>query len=588
MGDTSAPRVRKHRLLRRVFETGDENQPESLSPENSSEEELLLEQRQSVNNLVADHNHCNKIMNDNSQGSASDEGLIDQLDGGNHDSNQELQMNDELSIQSDADSDGKIVDQSDIGSGEQSENESDPESSERSELASNDDNNLSDEQNSRLGDVSGSSAGSFEEDPEIAQLRQWALDSRSPDKHLSPLLCILRQRLLPQLPKTAKTFLGTTNAVHQVETMTDSKNLDGEFAYLGIEEGLRARIDVSLHPNHMIRLDFNVDGLKLRKSSPKDMWAHLCKVYSDPDIYKPSPVSVFYGKGKPKSFHDFFKKFIIEMNHLAENGIEIAGQQFSVVIRRFICDTQARDAVKNVPGHYSSCGCGRCKVVGRMVHDVLVFLDLNCAERTPEGFRNFENVDHHKGPSALLALEPNLDLIHQFILDIMHLIYLGVVARMLSFLMKGAPNSLVQRLSAQQKTELDGRTLMIKKDIFFEFKRKMQSTSNVEDYHAVDYRFFLSYCCPVVFKEILNNQYYNHCNLLHVDTRMLCGPQAVEEPQQARQFMHQFVEESIVLYGEVFCTINVHALSDVADDVERAQCRADLLLLFLMRMSMGN
>ncbi|KAJ8670773.1 hypothetical protein QAD02_002032 [Eretmocerus hayati] len=61
---------------------------------------------------------------------------------------------------------------------------------------------------------------------------------------------------------------------------------------------------------------------------------------------------------------------------------------------------------------------------------------------------------------------------------------------------------------------------------------------------------------------------------------MLSGPRAVEEADQARRFMHQFVEESIVLYGEVFCTINVHGLSHVVDDIERANCSAERLTAF--------
>ncbi|KAJ8668022.1 hypothetical protein QAD02_009685 [Eretmocerus hayati] len=560
MSETSASRVRKHRFLNRVFGPGEDVHPDFQILEDIPEEELPLQQN-------------------------SPHG--------------ELQINDGLSTESNIESGEHDEVPSDIESGERNENGSDVEfghhnpldaqnprsgdesqSSDAQNSRSGNESDPSDAQNSRSEDESHSSAESVDEDPEIPQIRQWSLDSRIPDKHLSPLLCILRQRLLPQLPKTAKTFLGTTKAVYEIEIMMDSKNCDGEFAYFGIEEWLKAYINVNLHPDFIIHLDFNIDGLKLHKSSPLSMWAHFCKVFSVSDVYKPFPVSVFYGKGKPKRFHDFFRKFIIEMNHLSENGIQIGGQQFSVQIRRFICDTQARDAIKNVQGHTSSCGCGRCKVVGRRVHGVLVFLDLDCEERTSEGFRLFEDVSYHNGPSALLALEPNVDLIYQFILDIMHLIYLGVVDRMLSFLMKGAPNSPVIRLSAQQKTELDRRTLMIRKDIPYEFKRKMQSTNNFEDYHAVDYRFFLLYCCPVVFKKILNNEYYNHWNLLHVATRMLCGPRAVEEANQARDFMHQFVEESIVLYGEVFCTINVHGLSHVADDVERANCRADQLTAF--------
>ncbi|KAJ8674946.1 hypothetical protein QAD02_010732 [Eretmocerus hayati] len=436
MSKPSTARVKKHRLLNKVFGNEDESPADEVS-ESSAEEVLPSQERlsgQSGDRSNGFHS-SNRISNSND--SQNDQGPVDMQNDALHRSSEEQsQINyDGLAGQNSSD---QSRESSEVGGGVEVNN-----------------CDSSDAENSRSGQSTFSSDESIEEDPEIAVLRQWSLDSRRPEKHLDSLLCILRRRLLPQLPKSAKTFLGTTDAVYEVETIIDSKGSEGEFAYSGIEEGLRACINFDLHPDHKILLDCNVDGVELHKSSPKSLWAHQCKVFSDPDVYKPFPVSIFYCKGKPRSFHDYLKKFIIDLNHLAENGIIIAGKLLSVEIRRFICDTQARDAIKNVEGHTSSCGCRRCKVVGKKVHDVLVFLDLNCERRTPEGFRNYEDVDYYKGPSVLLALKPNLDMIYQFILDVMHLIYLGVVARMLSFLMKGAPHSPVTRLSAHQKTELD-------------------------------------------------------------------------------------------------------------------------------------
>ena len=48
------------------------------------------------------------------------------------------------------------------------------------------------------------------EQNEVEQLRLWARDSKVPLCHLDSLLVILRKRLLTELPKTDKTFLGTT------------------------------------------------------------------------------------------------------------------------------------------------------------------------------------------------------------------------------------------------------------------------------------------------------------------------------------------------------------------------------------------
>ncbi|KAJ8667446.1 hypothetical protein QAD02_009109 [Eretmocerus hayati] len=537
MPEPSSSRVRKQRLLNQVF--GDGDAAVIQDSENSSEwsSRPSSPQRLHENNPVQIQNFSEKGSRSSSQGSVNKDDPIqaqncqndstnDVIEGCQNSDGSDNQLNELIRHDS---GDQSPINDDELSAQSDDHNDSVESSEDQSESEQNVTNSDStDEENSRSEEGSDSSAEPLEEVPEILALKRWALESRTPSKHLSSLLLILRERLLPQLPKTAKTYLGTTDAVYVVKPMIDSKYCEGEYAYLGLEEGLQACINVDLHPNHIIELDFNIDNLKLHK----------------------------------------------------KNGIIIEGQHFSVQIHRFIADTQARYAVKNVEGHTLSCGCGRCKVVGRIVHNVFVVLDLDCEKRTPEGFRNYEDVDYHKGASVLLALTPNINFIYQFILDIMHLIYLGVVPRMLSLSLKGAPNSSVIRLSAQQKTELNRRTTMIKKDMPFEFKRKMSSTDHFEDYHAVDNRFFPLYCCPVVFKKLINNDYYKHWVLLHVATRMLSGPRTVEGAGQARQYMHQFVEESIILYGHVFCTINVHCLDHLADDVERAGCNLDLLTAF--------
>ncbi|KAJ8677063.1 hypothetical protein QAD02_012850 [Eretmocerus hayati] len=426
------------------------------------------------------------------------------------------------------------------------------------------------------------------EDYEIHELKQWSVSARIPNIHLDTLLKILRQRLLPQLPKNSKTFLGTTKAKYNIRIMTDSRNEAGEYVYMGVAEGLKACLNVNAHPTREIKLDFNIDGVKIHKNSQMTMWPILCKIYSSPDIYKPFPVCIFYGNGKPKNFGEYFVDFILEMNHLMEYGLEIQQTLFVIQIRCFTCDKPATDAIKAVRGHTSFDGCGRCKVKGEKVDNVTVFLHLNCEKRTAEGFRNFEDVNHHNGHSPLLALDPPIDFVYMFILEPMHAIHLGVTPRLLSFLMKGAQNSPVIRLSAQQKTELNRRTKMIKKDIPHEFKRKMPSTDFFEDYHAVDNRFFLLYCGPIVFKKILNDDYYENFLLLHLLIRMLSSPQAAHYTNLARHFSHQFIEEAKLLYGSTFVTINVHSLSHIADDVDNMECSLDEMSAFPYENELGK
>ena len=48
-------------------------------------------------------------------------------------------------------------------------------------------------------------------EPEIKQLQEWAIETRLHHDQLDKLLKILRARLLTTLPKSSKTFLGTSS-----------------------------------------------------------------------------------------------------------------------------------------------------------------------------------------------------------------------------------------------------------------------------------------------------------------------------------------------------------------------------------------
>uniref|UniRef100_A0ABD2WD33 Uncharacterized protein n=1 Tax=Trichogramma kaykai TaxID=54128 RepID=A0ABD2WD33_9HYME len=144
---------------------------------------------------------------------------------------------------------------------------------------------------------------------EIGQLRKWSIENHIPQKALDGLLKILNQRLLPELPETSKTFLKTSSSKYIVESMIGGDDCEGEFTYLSILEGLKVCLNPDLHKNNLIKLDFNIDGVKIKKPSPKTLWPILCRVLYEPDpyVYKPFPVAVFYGKSKPKNMLSFMK-----------------------------------------------------------------------------------------------------------------------------------------------------------------------------------------------------------------------------------------------------------------------------------------
>lgn len=98
---------------------------------------------------------------------------------------------------------------------------------------------------------------------------------QKPHVHSDKLLKILRRRLIPTLPMCTKTFLQNTSAEYLLENMEDSNNPIREFTYLGIAQGLKYCININLHTNRELQLQFNIDGMKPYKSSNRTLWPIL-------------------------------------------------------------------------------------------------------------------------------------------------------------------------------------------------------------------------------------------------------------------------------------------------------------------------
>jgi len=110
----------------------------------------------------------------------------------------------------------------------------------------------------------------------VEAIRQWALlDPLIHHTRLELLLNILR-RDYPSLPKSAKTFLSTTNIEYTIENIDETN--DHEFIYFGIYQNLLRCINLNLHEVNKLELLINVDCLFLIKF--KATMAHLVQNFS--------------------------------------------------------------------------------------------------------------------------------------------------------------------------------------------------------------------------------------------------------------------------------------------------------------------
>ncbi|KYN01402.1 hypothetical protein ALC62_07806, partial [Cyphomyrmex costatus] len=371
-------------------------------------------------------------------------------------------------------------------------------------------------------------------DDEINELRKWAVACNISLIHLDKLLQILRKRLLPQLPKSATTFLNTLKATYNIKSMKGVKEHIGEYVYLGIRNGLDNCIDSNVHKNNTIYLQINVDGASPYHSSTKQLWPILCKVIYDPDIYSPFPVTLYYGDTKPGNIDEYLNDFIEEINLLQKDGIYIDEQKYAVQLKHIICDIPARKFLKQIKGH---CGYAAC-------------------ERY-QSFREQRQEEHHTNISPLLRIQPPIDLIYAFPLDYMHLCCLGIVKRF--YVMDLVFNKTAVKLKSSLREELFKQITSIKYFVPDEFQRKPRPF--VPNMKASELRFLVLYAGPVIFKNILNPNLYDHFLLLHVALRILCMKNAQSYLKKYFLLLPQF-------YGEESHVLNAHYLLHLADDVQ--------------------
>lgn len=417
----------------------------------------------------------------------------------------------------------------------------------------------------------------------IDKIRQWALiNPPLPHTRLEQLMDILREQY-SDLPKSAKTFLGTNTTEHKIENF----GKDGEFAYFGIRTNLEKCINIKLHETNDIKLLFNVDGVPLFKSSRKQLWPILCQVFSHHNYYKPFVVAIYCGNSKPSDVDRFFAKFIEEINELLKTGIMINNRLFKVSIKGFVCDRPARSLLKFMKNHGGYYACERCTVKGKRYKKRTVYpLTNNCEPRTDESFRNQSNSEHHTGTTPLLLIEPKVDLVNQFVLDSMHLLFLGVMKKLLECWIDGTINKKL-KISNLDKTRLSGLLTQIK--VPSEFQRSTRSLADFHKFKSTEFQFLLLYAGPVVFKKMLSDTVYKHFLLLHVGCRILCSSEiAVQKSEHAKFFLTSFVRIAPLIYTLQFLVGNIHNLYHLADDVAYMQCCLSVMSSYSFENLLGK
>ncbi len=389
-----------------------------------------------------------------------------------------------------------------------------------------------------------------------SSIKNWSTRHKITQSALSDLLKVLHQHsCFKHFPQDARSFLSTPRKteVTRVEP--------GQYIHFGMKSTLSKLL--YQHQDDHVKLQFNIDGLPLYKSSSMQFWPILCSILGFRNVF---PVGIYLGNEKPSDVNLYLSQFVEELAEILQTGVVIGDQILKVKVHSFICDAPARAYICCIKGHSGYYGCGKCVSKGKYVENRVVYTKAACDLRTDTSFRQRSHVKHHNGNSVLENLP--IDMVNDFPFEYMHLVCLGVVRKLLLLWIKGKPGP--YKLHKKSVDKLSSLHCELAPALPIEFGRKSRSLWEIDRWKATELRTFLLYTGPVILRNVIKIEQYKLFLNLSVAVRILAMPrQKSEMIHYAESLLTYFVAQFKKLFGKVNLSYNVHGLLHLAKDVRK-------------------
>lgn len=391
----------------------------------------------------------------------------------------------------------------------------------------------------------------------VNEITLWSVTHNITRSACGDLLKILKNHpCFENLPSDPRSLFTNLNQ----PTFTDIG--EGQLAYFGIERSLK-RMSKLFQDTNTIQLQINIDGLPLHKSTNRQFWPILGSIYGNKHVFV---IAIFCGNSKPASLEQFLNAFVEEASKLETHGLPLNEKHFNFRVSQIICDAPARSFITAIKSHSGYYSCGKCCVKGKYVEQRVVLIKTNAPLRTDYDFRNRTHPKHHTGTSPLERL--SIDMVQDVPFEYMHLICIGIVKKLIRTWIDGKRKR--YRLRNSEKEKLSSEILRVKSCMPLEFNRKGRSVAEFERWKATELRNFLLYTGPVVLKNILRTEYYDHFMILSVAIRLLAQTDLSNEHlNYAEKLLLFFVQRCRELYQSVFMSYNVHGIIHLSQDVKK-------------------
>lgn len=343
---------------------------------------------------------------------------------------------------------------------------------------------------------------------------------------------------------------------------------EGRYLHLGFKNALvkiLQNTDPSMIPD-VLEVDYHTDEASLDKACNIIMWPVQIRVANIP-FSNPQVVGVYQGSSKPDDPSFVLTPFVDEvLETLGEGGVEYLGVKIPINLRAFIADAPARAFALCHNNHKSTAPCSGCYVTGKSLgRGVMVYKGVGHDLRNDVDYRARTDGEHHNETSSPLFRLP-VDLVNSTVFDSMHLVYLGIMEKLMQAWHDGKFSNEV-KLTPQKIKLLISRLKQVKNFCPSDFARKPWKLWKHHSFKATEHRQILLYTGPAIFNGIVNPAAYTHFLLLHTFMRLLTKPHPEAlDIDIAETCTKIFVSRAEEIYGSTFLSYNMHAVLHLARD----------------------
>lgn len=160
-----------------------------------------------------------------------------------------------------------------------------------------------------------------------------------------------------------------------------------------------------------------------------------------------------------------------------------------------------------------------------------------------------------------------MDMIGSIPLDA-HLILLGGMKKLLLLWLNGTPNYKT-KFSALDVKQISEKLVKAGETKPAEINRPSRPLDCISNWKATEFRTFLLKTGPVVLKDHLPEEAYNHFLALHCATTICCSESLLPYVDVAQYLFKEFVDNFGHIYGDENYCYNIHSLIHLTDDVKR-------------------